>query len=304
VFIAAAVTLGVAALLFLQVLYGRVFFSSSVVMAWFWLSVVPMLVVAYYAAYALASRGGGTPRVGLAWLVGLVFAAIAFVYTNNMTLMLRPDAQHALYAASGRGLWLNVADATLVPRYLHMLAGALGIAGLGVALAGLLRLRVSPSFGAWAVAYGCRWFVIASAVNVAIGAWFLVALPRDVVRLFMGRDAYATGVLVAGIAAGVAAIACAEMARRSASPARPFGAAAGLAIVTLLLMVLTRDTVRTRMLAGAGLEPAVWVQPQWGPVAIFAVLLVAAVILVGWMVTALVRAPQPTAGGVAHPQRT
>ena len=52
--IAAAVTLGVAPLLFVQVLYGRLFLPSSVLMAWWWLAVVPLIILAYYGAYALA----------------------------------------------------------------------------------------------------------------------------------------------------------------------------------------------------------------------------------------------------------
>ena len=54
--IAAAVTLGVAPLLFVQVLYGRLFLTSSILMAWWWLAVVPLVILAYYGAYLLAFR--------------------------------------------------------------------------------------------------------------------------------------------------------------------------------------------------------------------------------------------------------
>ena len=46
VLIATAVTMGVAALLFLQVLYGRLFFASAVLLAVPWLAVVPTLIAA------------------------------------------------------------------------------------------------------------------------------------------------------------------------------------------------------------------------------------------------------------------
>jgi len=61
--------LGVAPLLFLQVLYGRLFFTSSILMAGFWLAVVPLLIVAYYCAYVVAFRGQRT-RVGGTAVVG------------------------------------------------------------------------------------------------------------------------------------------------------------------------------------------------------------------------------------------
>ena len=46
-----------APLLFVQVLYGRLFLTSSVLMAWWWLAVVPLVILAYSGAYLLAFRG-------------------------------------------------------------------------------------------------------------------------------------------------------------------------------------------------------------------------------------------------------
>lgn len=289
--IAAAVTLGVAALLFLQVIYGRVFFSSSVVLAWAWIAVVPLLIVAYYAAYAVAFDRSGAARIALAWLAAAAFMVIAFIYTNNMSLMLRPDAQHALYAESARGFQWNAGDRTLLPRYLHMLAGAIAIGGLAVATIGLIRRRVSAEFGKWAVAYGCRWFVVATAANVAIGVWFLFALPPAVSALFLGGDARATVTLALGLVAAAGAFWLALRAARSREPGRLLASAWGATLLTLALMVLTRDTVRRTMLEAAGFQPATWAAPQWGPMVIFAVLLVVAIALLAWMLIVLLRAP-------------
>lgn len=298
---AAAVTLGVAALLFLQVLYGRVFFSSSVVMASFWIAVIPLLIVAYYAAYGVAfDRRGGTERTGLAWLIVAIVLAVAFIYTNNMTLMLRPGAQHALYAQASHGLHWNSGDPTRLPRFLHMLAGAVAVAGLSVALIGFFRRRVSPEFGIWAMAYGCRWFVLATAANFLIGMWLLSALPEATMALFVGGSGYATVALALGIVAAIDALAFALGVGQSPEPSRLLIGAWIATIVAVALMVLSRDSVRRSMLDAAGFQPVNWASPQWGPIAIFAVLLVVAIVLVAWMVTALVKAPSPQARGVAQ----
>ena len=53
-FLAATVTLGVAPLLFLQVIYGQFFYTSSVLIAWPWFLVVVLLVAAYYGFYGVA----------------------------------------------------------------------------------------------------------------------------------------------------------------------------------------------------------------------------------------------------------
>jgi hypothetical protein len=65
-------------------------------------------------------------------------------------------------------------------------------------------------------------------------------------------------------------------------------------------MVLVRDVVRRALLDAAGFQPATWIVPQWGPIAIFLVLLVVAIALVAWMVAALVRAPAPEPAPVAE----
>ena len=50
-FIAFAVNFGIAPLLFVQVLYGHFMYTSSVLMATFWLSVILLLIIAYAFTY-------------------------------------------------------------------------------------------------------------------------------------------------------------------------------------------------------------------------------------------------------------
>ena len=45
------ITLGVAPLLFLQLVYGQLFYTSSVLMAWYWLAVVLLVLLGYYGVY-------------------------------------------------------------------------------------------------------------------------------------------------------------------------------------------------------------------------------------------------------------
>jgi hypothetical protein len=54
-------------------------------------------------------------------------------------------------------------------------------------------------------------------------------------------------------------------------------------------MVLLRDQVRQLTLRDAGFEHPAWVVAQWVPFAVFVVLLVAAVVTIGWMARALAR---------------
>ena len=122
-----------------------------------------------------------------------------------------------------------------------------------------------------------------------IGFWWLLALPRDVLLRFMGRDPVAATALMGGVVVGMVALAAFALAWRGANP-RPAVAGGSVALAaTLAAMVLTRDQVRESALVLMGLEPNAWVQTQWLPMGLFALLLVGATATIAWMVTALAR---------------
>jgi hypothetical protein len=298
--IAATVTLGVAALLFVQVLHGRVFFTSSVLMAWFWLAIVPLVILAYYGAYLLAFRGDTLGRAGrwVALLATLFFAAVAFLQVSNATRALRPETFLDAYRADARGLTLNLGDPSFWPRYLHVLFGAVAVAGLAVALAGRLRRRRDPAFAHWAAQRGITMFGVASAVNVFVGLLFLVALPRPVLARLAGADPQAMGLLVLSILLGVTITGAAPLVLAARHTARATWTLAGLLAVTLAVMLLLREEIRSITLRNAGVEPSSWVASQWGPFTVFVVCLVVAVVVIAWMVRALACGPKPVEPGV------
>jgi hypothetical protein len=292
VLISAAVSLGVAALLFLQVLYGRLFFPSAIVMGWWWLAVIGLLILAYYGAYLLAFRegrfgGAGTP---LAWVIAAVVGLIALIYGNNMTMMLKPQELVSRYLSDGGGVQLNLLDPTLFPRHLHMLLGAIAVSGLAVAGAGVIRRRHDPAFATWAVGYGAIVCGLATCVNIFAGLWWLAALPREVLLQFMRGGMGVVGVLLAGIALTLASAAHLMLAAGGKKPGINVSVSVSAMLGGLAMMLLTRDAVRSASLGVAGFQPVQWIAPQWGPIAIFGVLLVGAVVTIWWMVRALVKA--------------
>jgi hypothetical protein len=289
--IAGAVTLGVAALLFLQALYGRLFFTSAILIGWFWLAVIPALILAYGAAYRVAFNGEAvTTRTQVSgWLIPGCFAAIAFVYVNNMSLLIRPDQFVRMYIRDGRGLNLNLADPTFLPRLLHMILGAVAVAGLAVAHLGVGRERRDGEFGRWAMRHGSLWFSIATVTNLVAGVWWLAMLPRDTVLRFMGRSAGAALALAGGTIFGLASLVMMVLAIQFRKPAGLIKGGSVPLVAALTLMVLTRDQVRTAALEAAGYDPTPWVAPQWGLILVFAVLFVVALAIIGWMIMVLAR---------------
>ena len=292
VLVAAAVTLGVAALLFLQVLYGRLFFTAAVLLAVPWIAVVPVLILAYYGTYfARPTPARPLPSAALLWGVALAFGGIAFVYSNVMGLMLRPEEFLGRFQATASGLQLSLTDPTLAPRFLHMLLGALAISGLAVALAAERARTNDPAFATWAARQGVYWCAGATILNFLPGFWWLAALPREVLLGFLGQNPLATTFFVLGILAALAGLGLLVPAAFAPEPRPLLLGAAGSLVASLVLMVLVRDAARNMTLALAGFRTTPWAEPQWGPIAIFAVLLLAAVAYIAWMVTALARGP-------------
>ncbi len=289
--VAAAITLGVAPLLFVQVLYGRLFFTSSILMAWPWLLIVPLLILAYYGAYLRAFKGeklgGAGPVVG--WASVALFLIIGFLFSNNMSLMLRPDLFQSKYFQGAGGFHLNLGDPTLVPRYLHFVFGAVAVAAMAVVMHGIVRRRRDPDYASWSIRYGSIWFAAATVVNMTMGLWWLVALPRETMLRFMGGSTPATVIFILGVILALAVLLHMVLAAQSTRPRALVLSGAAILCLLLAAMVLTRDQVRRAALETAGFRPVAWVTAQWGPILLFALLLVAAIAAVIWMTAALAR---------------
>ena len=289
--IAATVTLGVAPLLFVQALYGRLFFTSSILMAWLWLGLVPLAIAAYYGAYRLDGLADAPAQrsraLGLG--VGLLLAAVAFLQVTNATRSIRPDTFLAAYRADGRGLLLNLSDPSFWPRYLHVLLGAVAVAALAVALVGVARRASDPAFSAWAVRRGTTLFAAATAINLFVGMLFLIALPKELLILLVGGDTRGVAMLAVAILVAVALAGAALLALGARNTIAATHTLTALTVLTLVLMLLLRDELRQLALRQAGFEPSPWVATQWGPLAAFAGCLFTAVAAIAWMVRALAR---------------
>jgi hypothetical protein len=287
--VAFTITLGVAPLLFVQVLYGQLYFTSSVLMAWPWLAVVALLLLGYYGTYwhSLRFRELGPRAFWLALGVSLTFLIIAFLFVNNLSLLQNPAVWRALYLEDPRGIHLYaLRDAAVTPRFLHFLLASLAVSGLAVAGLGLAQRARDAEFAAWAGRWGVRWFAGATAAQALVGPWFLLAQPARARAAFLGASAPDAALLGAAILLAMVALAILGGGERLA-PGR-FAAGAGAAAATVVLMVLVRQRVRTLWLEPAFSVDRLPASPQWGAILLFAALLLAGLGLVGWMLAQFV----------------
>lgn len=275
--IAFAVNFGVAPLLFLQVLYGHFVYTSSILMGLFWISVVPILIVAYYGAYLYDFKFKGLGAAGkwLALAVLLLLFCIGYFFSNNMLLMSLPE-RFSEYFQHRDGSLLVSGQSEFLPRYLHMMTGALAVGGLFVALLGRFRAKAAPELAAHASAVGMKTFFFMTMVNVGVGTWYLTSLPKQQMLLFMGRDLAAT---ICFIIALLLVIGVLVSSFRQQLMTTLIGT-----VVLVYLMSFLRSWLRTDMLADYFNLSQLQVAPQYSSMFLFLICLAGGVVCVGWLI--------------------
>ncbi len=289
------ITFGVAPLLFLQVLYGPVFYTAAVLVAPFFLAIIPVLILAYYLMYLLSWRwdklGGARPVLFAA--VFALLGYVGFTYANLFTLVCDPERFKPLYLAAPSGAHLNTAEVTLLPRLLHVLFGAVAVAGLFVALQGIRKLPRDPEQGRWQYRSGATWFCGATVIAMLVGVWWLFALPPEQRGLFLGGSLLGTLAFGVGVAAALAALVHVWLGINSNRPGWMLWTGVGALAVTVLCMLLMRDVLRDAALAPYWRTADLKVEPQWGAILLFLLLFVGGLGFCFWLLRLARRAFPP-----------
>lgn len=196
--VALTVNFGVPPLLFVQVLYGHFFYSSSVMLAVPWILVIPILILAYYGAYLFVKQSDRAPVLSKGALIftSLSLLYIAFVFVNNNTLAIQPE-RWGIYFQDPGGWNLNLGEPTLWSRYLHFLLAALGIGALGRAFV-YHYSKMDDKEKEGQIRRNLKIFAWITVIQFAIGSWFWLSMPESVWKIFMGGSFFATAMMVIG----------------------------------------------------------------------------------------------------------
>jgi len=289
--IAFTVNFGVAPLLFLQVLYGQFIYTSSVLMAVFWLSIVALLIFAYYAAYIYNLQFFRLPGLHtlLCGLIAVFLLAIAFFFTNNMSLMVSPESW-VRYFEHPRGMLLNFGDTTLIPRFLHTVMASIAIGGLALGLYYDWKLRHGDHAAAAHIPSAMRWFSLATIINFGIGTWYFGSLPPAIRTVTGIAGGFLLGFLLIGITAAILSLIYGLQQR-----ARH---AAGAVLASIICMAAVRELVRRQTLAPCFSPSDLEVVPQYSPLIVFLLIFAAGLALIWWMIKlVLPETPQPAPEG-------
>ena len=285
------INLGVPPLLFAQVLYGRALYTSSVLIGAYWISVIALLIASYFGIYVASKRASekkGWGRVGIASL--LLALTIAFIYSNNMSLMLRPDVWASMYKANPTGVQLNSGDPTLMPRWVFFMVGAFPASGCA-----LLLLALKPENDERTRQFlrkaGGLIAAVAILFQTLLGFVAADSLPKGILAATLG-DGFYHPFLYAwlGTAALVVVTALATVVAPGLLRLSAIGGCLA-AVLNIASIVVLRDGIRDYTLRAAGME--VWartVVTNWSVVGIFLLLFVAALAALGFMAYVVAKA--------------
>ncbi len=136
---------GIVPLLFLQTLYPQFFYPATILQAWFWFLVIPLLLIAYTAVYA-ASFGRWRTLASL--IAAILLTWIGFQFSAAMALTARPDRWPILFrsAAPAGGVhgWTLYLDPEVLARLGLMAGMAFGTVGAFLALLAEIRREDAP----------------------------------------------------------------------------------------------------------------------------------------------------------------
>lgn len=283
--ISLTITTGIAPLLFVQLLYQRFFYSATILIGSAWFLLVVLLATGYYAAYAYKFRGA--PARGSGGTVWLTLSAVTFLLVAMVHVAVNLiHSQPERWAAVADRPWSVLADPVFFPRLVHFVLAGIGLSALLVswwaarqAAAGRdLQTNTEIAKLAW------KWTLWTLLLQIVDGFVLLLVLPRPVLLGLMQGGAVTLVPLTLSI---LLALGLFMMLARVSDPVQKRATVTGTLaamVLTVAVMAVTRHQLRDVYLEPSRLPAGPEVAPQWGNFTLFALLLMAGLATVAYMV--------------------
>jgi hypothetical protein len=257
--------------LFLQTIYPQFFYPATILQAWFWFFVIPLLLVAYYGVY-LASFGKF--RVAAALTATVFLSIIGLMFSSAMTLTANPEQWAQIFMRSNQGgatygLDLFVATEVIL-RFLLVVGMAFGT------LAAYLVLDAEYFSQNIIYKNQVRGLVLLYLLGAALygfaGAMYAATVIHKLPSLWFGA---AGGAVIVGALLAVA---------YWRKPTR----ANGIMLIVTQLVVLAANAIARQWVQFS--ELLKWYDPfkapvrgEWGSFILFIIALIAAIVILGWI---------------------
>jgi len=269
------ITFGIAPLLFAQALYSPMFYTSAVYLSGYFLLVPVFVFSAYVLLYVLSRKWDALGRWKALLALGsaALLSGVMLVYNHLYSLMENLGEKGAAGFSPEGGYRTGTEQLTVFPRFFHFFLASVAIAGLWVAVWGILKLNREPEQGRWQYRSGATWFSSATILSIGTGVWWLAVLPGDSAMTVMGKNTLATALFCVLALSALAALTFALLGMNSIKPSFFLRIAAALTIFNVAGMVVMRDIIRKSVLSGYFDPSAQKSHFQWAAFLIFALCL-------------------------------
>lgn len=255
----AAITAGVAPLLFVQVLYQARFYTANLLLFHRWMAIVPVLIVGFYLLYLGKSERARTwsrpAQLAIVMIALACFGFVAWTWVENHALANADDAPAVWVEHWASGRWFHRAP-MVAPRLVMWLAlfaplwaapagllararrpevalrplALIALAGLAIAVVAAVLTHARAPLGLRAGLDAAPGWIVACVVGVAVAAagWIVV---------LVGRVGAGLALALAGDAALALALAGAREASRAALRTGPHHSGQGLALFLVFFVL-------------------------------------------------------------------
>jgi hypothetical protein len=276
-FMAFGINAGIVPLLFLQVLYPQFFYPATILQAWFWFAVIPLLLIAYYAVY-MASFD--KYQVATALVATVLIYLIGLMFSSAMTLTANPQDWAKIFLGSNRGGAVHgfyfYFKLEVALRFLLVVGMAFGtLAAYFVAVAEWFAKSADDRDALRNLA---PLYLLGAAIYGGAGAVYAPSIMDHIPRLWFGVAGVS---LIAGVLLSVA----------NWKKPRRFTA---VALIVAQLLVLASNAITRQWVQMS--ELLKWYDPnktpvrgEWGSFALFVITLLIAVGAVSWITKVALR---------------
>ena len=284
-FISFAVTQGIVPLLFLQLEYGPLYYTSSIVMAVPWISILVILIGAYCGFYLFKYKSEKLGKLGpvLLLVLAAILTFIGYIFTNNMTLMLTPEKwQHAMQVAP-HGFYMNGGDPTVHSRFTFFWLEAFVIGGLTTGCYGLFYQKRDPDYANWLFKLSAKITIPFALLQLLAGYQWLQKIPDAVFLRFLALQHGEPIIIYTGLGLGALVLLLQAINLKKSSPLI-FTGALVLGCLAVLDVAVLRHILRVAYTQPFLHPETLPVSIQWDLLIPFLILAVALIIYLIWLI--------------------
>jgi hypothetical protein len=272
---ALAINMAIPALLFLQVVFGHLFYTSSVLLGTYWILIIPLLIAGYYSSYIHYKKFESSQLAKFTiFAVVFIMLYISFILVNNLSLM-ENLIKWSRYFENRSGTILLWDEISIYPRYLHFIVASLAVGGLFYSLHYKFKKDLNQNLRNIKIKEGLKIFTYSTMVQVIVGVLFLLSLPQKVMLNFMGADILATLIFILGVIFAVVSIVAGLKGK--------LGLTVIFLSITLIAMVINRYHLRVFQLGEHFSLSQLNIVPQWDVFAIFLIILIFGIAVILYM---------------------